>query len=129
MARLHGWFALALAVLWLPGCAVDPGSARAFCVKDGEKCSKAQCAAAGGTIHYEPHLTGVLSRYCSIPAHDAGKACRDSGECESRCLAPPQGTVGQPVTGMCGEYANGDYECSALVANGVIREARVCPVE
>lgn len=60
--------------------------------------SAAQCKTLGGTWR----RVGMRQlEACDIPTKDAGKACRDSRDCESVCVAPSGAKAGEPVDGMC----------------------------
>ena len=120
VSALNAWLATLFAASSLAACAVDPIAARTYCFEEGSRCSKAQCAAAGGTMQYSTNFIGdVHYHFCTLPARDAGKACHDSSECENTCLAVP-GKAGQPATGRCGEHSNVKYRCSEVVRNGIV---------
>lgn len=86
-----------------------------------------QCTAAGGTIR-EVGLLGHPA--CEVPTSDAGKICRDSKDCEGRCLVedwdgdrPP--SVGTPAAGQC-EASNLTFGCFAEVRRGRIASLFLC---
>ena len=89
--------------------------------------SPEQCAASGGKIE-KVGLIGTPA--CLIPTADAGKSCRDSSECQGRCLVddwegdkPPR--IGTVSTGLC-EASNLTFGCFAEVREGKIGSTFLC---
>lgn len=61
------------------------------------------CGQLGGSWRVVGILVGEM---CLVPTADGGKPCRDSGECESTCLAPKDTSYHQRTTGRChGSYS------------------------
>ena len=82
---------------------------------------KEACAARGGDWgkHGWFEFEG-----CAWHAKDAGKACRDRSECESRvCLAPSSASRDRAATGGCAECV-GDCALAGLVVEQGIARAR-----
>jgi hypothetical protein len=60
--------------------------------------TRAECEAAGGTWG----RFGLRQReLCDLPAPDAGKACTDSKDCASACIAPDAAPVASSSQGQC----------------------------
>jgi hypothetical protein len=60
--------------------------------------TRAECEAAGGKWG----RFGIRPReLCDLPAPDAGKACTDSKECASACIAPDTAPVASAAKGTC----------------------------
>ena len=78
------------------------------------------CAAAGGRVE----MAGMLGHYrCTIPFADGGAVCRDSSECEGRCMAGPDTDYSpgpSPVqqTGTCAMTDN-PFGCYSTIEGGV----------
>lgn len=75
----------------------------------------AACAAQHGEIR-RVCLTGT--RMCVVNFSDGGKACRDSSECQGRCLADSPTQQGQQTTGKCAK-ADEPCGCFIMVKNGI----------
>lgn len=60
--------------------------------------TRAECEAAGGKWG----RFGLRQReLCDLPAPDAGKACTDSKDCASACIAPDAAPVASSAEGKC----------------------------
>jgi hypothetical protein len=60
--------------------------------------TRAECEAAGGKWG----RFGLRQReLCDLPAPDAGKACTDSKDCASACVAPDAAPVASSAEGKC----------------------------
>ena len=86
-----------------------------------------QCEASGGKVT-NVGMTGMPA--CLIPTEDAGKSCRDSSDCEGRCIVddwegdkPPR--IGTKVAGVC-EASNLTFGCFAEVRRGRINSVFLC---
>ena len=99
-----------------------PTAARA----DGDKSgpvvtSQEQCSKLGGTWR----RAGLMQlEVCDVPTKDAGKACRDSSECESLCVAPDGANASQASAGQCYKSFLTVGKCLSIVANGRISTAQ-----
>lgn len=103
--------------------AVSVGSCnagRASLAGAGRKLSRAEaeaCVQGGGTVQRD----GVLQyERCTKRFTDAGKECRDSSDCEGRCLAEnPMVKSGAMATGSC-EIDDSPFGCWAEIEGGVV---------
>lgn len=123
---MRGWIA-ALAGLALSACAAPPASqapapeapkpqaVQKYVHNSKLDTDAAACAAQHGEIR-PVCLTGT--RMCVVNFSDSGKACRDSSECQGRCLADPGTQQLQPATGKCAK-ADEPCGCFILVKNGI----------
>ena len=66
------------------------------------------------------------SPVCIVPYADAGRACRDSDDCEGECRYPAEARpkVGQRVMGQC-QADSSPFGCFTGVENGKA-EATIC---
>ena len=80
----------------------------------------AACDAKGGTF-----MPAVMTSSCAWPTRDAGKACRDSTECEGACVVPLDTPGGARITGAC-EAVAGVPECTNFLLDGAAT-GHVCP--
>jgi hypothetical protein len=70
----------------------------AACSTAGAQGTRAECEAAGGKWG----RFGLRQReLCDLPAPDAGKACTDSKDCASACVAPDAAAVASTAEGKC----------------------------
>lgn len=70
----------------------------AACSTAGAQGTRAECEAAGGKWG----RFGLRQReLCDLPAPDAGKACTDSKDCASACIAPDAAPVASSAEGKC----------------------------
>ena len=70
----------------------------AACSTAGAQGTRAECEAAGGKWG----RFGLRQReLCDLPAPDAGKACTDSKDCASACIAPDNAPVASSAEGKC----------------------------
>ena len=70
----------------------------AACSTAGAQSTRAECEAAGGKWG----RFGLRQReLCDLPAPDAGKACTDSKDCASACIAPDAAPVASTAEGKC----------------------------
>ena len=70
----------------------------AACSTAGAQGTRAECEAAGGKWG----RFGLRQReLCDLPAPDAGKACTDSKDCASACVAPDAAPVASSAEGKC----------------------------
>lgn len=113
---------IALAIVFASGCASPDSRAAASKAKKVPTASTpAQCATLGGTWR----RVGMLrTEVCDVPTGDGGKACRDSSECESVCVAPSEGAAAGAVTGQCYRSYLTTGTCLALVRNGQVESAQ-----
>jgi hypothetical protein len=118
----HTFIVAVAAMSLLFGCQPKEPAASTLSVPPVE-----QCKASGGTIE-KVGMIGTPA--CVIPTADAGKTCRDSGECQGRCLVkdwkgdhPPR--VGTQSKGMC-EASNLTFGCFAEIRRGRIATAFLC---
>jgi hypothetical protein len=72
----------------------------------------------------------IGSRACVVPTSNGGKRCKDSSECDGRCIVddwdgdrPP--SVGTKVSGTC-EASNLTFGCFAEVRRGRIASRFLC---
>lgn len=112
---------IVLSILLATGCAsLDSRAAASKAKKAPAASTPEQCAAAGGTWR----KVGMLrTEVCDIPTKDAGKACRDSAECESVCVAS-EGPTSGAVTGQCYRSYLTTGTCLALVHKGKVESAQ-----
>jgi len=61
---------------------------------------------------------------CDVPTKDAGRACKDSSECLSACVAPEKAQSGQRVVGKCYGSFLTLGTCLARVSGGVAQAPR-----
>ena len=55
---------------------------------------------------------------CVLAPKDAGKACSDSSECETRCLAKdPEPKAGEKADGVCADSTN-IFGCQTYIKDG-----------
>ena len=77
--------------------------------------TREDCVALGGS--WLP--TGESgSERCHVPTKDAGKPCRDAGECESTCIAPRDAKYHARTTGRCHHGFVTVGMCAARVHEG-----------
>jgi hypothetical protein len=70
----------------------------AACSTAGAQGTRAECEAAGGKWG----RFGLRQQeLCDLPAPDAGKACTDSKDCASACVAPDAAPVASSAEGKC----------------------------
>jgi hypothetical protein len=70
----------------------------AACSTAGAQSTRAECEAAGGKWG----RFGLRQQeLCDLPAPDAGKACTDSKDCASACVAPDAAPVASTSEGKC----------------------------
>jgi len=70
----------------------------AACSTAGAQGTRAECEAAGGKWG----RFGLRQlELCDLPAPDAGKACTDSKDCASACIAPDAAPVASTAEGKC----------------------------
>ena len=70
----------------------------AACSTAGAQGTRAECEAAGGKWG----RFGLRQQeLCDMPAPDAGKACTDSKDCASACVAPDAAPVASSAEGKC----------------------------
>ena len=70
----------------------------AACSAAPAQSTRAECEAAGGKWG----RFGLRQReLCDLPAPDAGKACTDSKDCASACIAPDAALVASTSEGKC----------------------------
>jgi hypothetical protein len=70
----------------------------AACSTAGAQGTRAECEAAGGKWG----RFGLRQQeLCDLPAPDAGKACTDSRDCASACVAPDAAPVASSAEGKC----------------------------
>jgi len=70
----------------------------AACSTAGAQGTRAECEAAGGKWG----RFGLRQQeLCDLPAPDAGKACTDSKDCASACIAPDTAPVASSAEGKC----------------------------
>ncbi len=87
----------------------------AACSTAGAQGTRAECEAAGGKWG----RFGLRQReLCDLPAPDAGKACTDSKDCASACVAPDAAPVAQhrrrgSATAACSCSAPASSRCAA----------------
>ena len=75
------------------------------------------CAAQGGVVR-KVCMRGIPR--CVVPYSDAGKQCRDSDECQGRCLIDGKaGQVGAPAVGYC-QKEDDPCGCFTTVEDGKI---------
>jgi len=82
--------------------------------------SQQQCEALGGTWK---RVGPRQLEACDRPTSDGGKACRDSSECQSRCLAPEGADPTKPVVGTCDRSHLQPTHCVSTVSKGRITAA------
>jgi hypothetical protein len=110
-------FVFVIASLMLSGCA----SEREFvskCPLDGEgptATSEQECLDVGGSWARRG-LRGAFT--CAVPTTDGGKACRDTKDCQSFCVAPDSAEVGARVEGRCSSTYERFGACAARVCRG-----------
>lgn len=115
--RCGAWW---LAGMLLAACSTTtppspPASASAEASPAGTALDPAACAARGGSIR---PLGGRLQKLaCVVPYADAGKVCRDRGDCEGRCLATGTDATGA-ATGICQRDATTSFGCHAWIEGG-----------
>ncbi len=107
--RVPRYMTMLLLVCALPATAGAPGPA-----------SEAECLARQG--RWARMGEGAIAQ-CVLPTGDAGKACRDHAECESRCLAPPGTPAGQSTAGVCAADTDA-FGCREVVRRG--RAMTIC---
>lgn len=109
---------IAMAVLGL--CACAPIAAPAPPTE--ATTTEASCGASGGRLE---RVGRAQTLQCVIPFADAGRACRDGGECQSgRCQGPVEASGRTNVTGAC-QASNMAFGCYTTVRNGRA-EAAIC---
>lgn len=79
--------------------------------------TRAECEAAGGTWG---RLGLRPQEVCNLPTPDAGKACTDSKDCVSACIAPDAAAVGSRAVGACFGRTLLVGTCSKQVIGGVV---------
>lgn len=78
----------------------------------------ASCQAAGGFLAQRGKLQ---SQICVHPYADAGKACRDSQECDGKCVTSAGAEPGEPADGQIVGQCQADdalFGCYAEVVDG-----------
>ncbi len=84
---------------------------------EGEKATeeeRAICHAAGGEVM----RAGLLGwENCIQPYSDAGAVCKDSSDCQGKCLADDMGDMDQMGTGSC-QQTDSPFGCYAEMENG-----------
>nr|CAS02912.1 putative integron gene cassette protein [uncultured bacterium] len=76
--------------------------------------SEAGCREIGG--HWFHSRSG--EDFCDVPATDAGRVCRDSSECESRCVASNDIEPNTKVVGHCDQWHFSVGRCVNRVVRG-----------
>lgn len=107
---------LALLTVFVSSCSAG----RASYEGTERKLSRAEaeaCVQGGGTVQRD----GILQyERCTKRFTDAGKECRDSSDCEGRCLADnPMVKWGAVATGSC-EIDDSPFGCWAEIEGGVV---------
>ena len=72
------------------------------------------CAAVGGKVR-PIGRAGTMT--CVIPYLDAGKTCRDSGECMGMCITAPA-SAGTHLKGTCSPDSGAVFGCYSEVKRG-----------
>jgi hypothetical protein len=85
-----------------------------------DRVSREECQASGGFVDRRG-MSGA--RMCVVPFDDAGKECKNSRECQGRCLVLLGRKLNEPkpgdtVTGEC-ELDNKTFGCLLEVVDGV----------
>lgn len=113
--------AIVISMLSIAGCASqDSRAASSKAKKSPTASTQEECATVGGTWR----KVGMLrTEACDIPTKDAGKACRDSAECESVCVADPDAS-GDGVNGHCYRSYLTVGTCLTLVRDGKVDTAQ-----
>jgi hypothetical protein len=102
-------FALALT---LAACTSAPEQAQ---TPPAVETVQGDCAARGGQMQ---RVGRAQTLQCVIPYADAGKACRDGGECASgRCQGPIEANPRENVIGQC-QATNMAFGCYTTITNG-----------
>src|SRR5262245_2952229 len=79
--------------------------------------NRAECEAAGGQLG----RFGLRPQeQCDLPTPDAGKACADSRECASACIAPDAASPGSRAEGTCFGRTLLQGACRKHVRDGVV---------
>ena len=69
------------------------------------------------------HAGGRNPKVCDLPTSDAGRACRDSAECEGYCLSDATPILNIFVRGQCSKFQH-IVGCQGVVVRG--RVATTC---
>ena len=73
------------------------------------------CESAGGTW---AKFGMIQKEYCDRKPADAGKPCRSSSDCESKCYTPEQTRPGVEKEGICFDHTVTVGHCLNYVENG-----------
>lgn len=76
--------------------------------------SQRDCAAVGGKVR---PVGKAGTKTCVIPYLDAGKPCRDSGECMGICITAPA-AAGTRLKGSCSTDSGSVFGCYSEVRRG-----------
>ena len=90
-----------------------------------QKAREQECRAAGGEwsrFGIRDHLCGIYS--CALRTKDAGKPCRNRGDCEHLCITNAAPRLGAEVIGECAAVVT-SFGCFTHVDGGKI-VGRVC---
>ena len=111
--------AIIISLVLLSACA-HQGS---FRFKKFMPLSEAECEKAGGSW-WSPGMPGNRNpKVCDLPTSDAGRACRDSEECEGYCLSDATPILKIFVRGQCSKFQH-IVGCQGVVVRG--RVATTC---
>ena len=92
-----------------------------FRLKQFTPLSEAECEKAGGSW-WSPGMPGNRNpKVCDLPTSDAGRACRDSAECEGYCLSDATPILNIFVRGQCSKFQH------IVGCQGVVVRGRVAP--
>ena len=91
----------------------DGGRGRGVCVRSKKfrmaQQGEAACQSVGG--QWQGEGTTLPTRQCIVPTADAGKACNDSGECESACIDHKCFGSNDVPLDSCGFIEKGQVTC------------------
>lgn len=108
-------YLLTAVALALAACAPGPGPST-----PAPQFNAAQsCAAQGG--HME-RVGRAQTEQCVIPFADAGRVCRDGGECQGDCIGDVQASGQSNVSGQC-QARNMRFGCYTTIVNGRAQSA------
>ncbi|MCA8903102.1 MAG: hypothetical protein KDA53_17830 [Hyphomonas sp.] len=95
-----------------------------FAGENATEAERVRCEAVGGAI--ERH--GLLGWESCVQRYpDAGKACKDSGDCLGKCkldLSKPHDGPGEPAQGAC-QITDSVFGCYATVEDG-LEQQTIC---
>jgi hypothetical protein len=118
---------LALVLLFFSGCCAHaaPPAAAAPAARGAEPTTAEGCRSCGG----EWAVHGIIQEpSCLCPTTDAGKRCRDGGECQGQCLADEGDREvtdpGPPArgyfVGKCSRF-RGNFGCHRPLSAGALK--------